>query len=358
MAAVEAAGGSVTEAPYSSLAADGSCSPTTAATSWRCGHPPESVVSRAARPRGSRRPPAHAGPAAPGPRSAWPGGARPRRGDRAAVVVERELDDAGGLEGTGGEVDTARRASPAGRRAAGARRRSISSSATSGRHRATSRAASASAVCTRPGAAAIGLADVGELAAAGRRTPPRTPPHPRARGTSPCLPATTASPASRAAALSSAGPPSPAGSPSAGQARPRRPTTGRAQAAERRGERPRRPLRRQPDHPVGRVVADDRVDREVGDDLAAQPRGAPPGQAGRGGKGRAHGRRGYAGRAVVPSLRWRHGRRPRVRRRHGAAGDGHPARRDHLAGRRARALGGAGPQRCREDHAAAGRGGG
>ena len=75
---------------------------------------------------------------------------------------------------------------PGGASRSGLRRRSISSSATSGRHRATSRAASASAVSTRaPPQAAVGLADVDELPRPGVVRVPERPPRPRVAAPAP-----------------------------------------------------------------------------------------------------------------------------------------------------------------------------
>ncbi len=48
-------------------------------------------------------------------------------------------------------------------------------------------------------------------------------------------------------------------------------------------------------HGMGGLVADDGVEQQVGHHLAAQPGGAPPGQAGGDGEVGAHGARGYAG---------------------------------------------------------------
>ena len=67
---------------------------------------------------------------------------------RSAVVGQRQLGDDLAAQAPGGELDAAR-GSAVGGVERGTRRRSISSSATSGRHRATSRAASALALSSR-----------------------------------------------------------------------------------------------------------------------------------------------------------------------------------------------------------------
>ena len=166
------------------------------------------------------------------------------------------------------------------------------------------RAAVSSSAAAQP---TVGLAHVGQLATLGRGAPSRSTAAPTRYGHQARprrRPPTTASPASSAAAVEA---------PRAAEARPGRPRPGRPRRSRwrpRRAAGPARPPgsppavdrrqaeRAQPGHGVGGVVADHGVEQQVGDHVAAQPRGAPPGQAGRGrqqgaGSGR-HGRRCYA----------------------------------------------------------------
>ena len=99
-------------------------------------------------------------------RQGLPPGVRLGGGDAAAVVLEREVDDRAAAGGQRGQAYGARAPCRAGTRSPRACRRAISSSATSGRQRATSRSASTSVVRTQGLAQRlVGLRRVGHLAA-------------------------------------------------------------------------------------------------------------------------------------------------------------------------------------------------
>ena len=138
-----------------------------------------SRLSPAARPPGSTRRPARAAPA----RSSGPSAARgastsyavsaPPSSSSARSTISRACSPRAARS-------TQRGGTPGGRGEPGRCRRFISRSATSGRHRATSRPASVVGGLEQRGPQrAVGLADVGQLAALGRQWRARSPP-PRA----------------------------------------------------------------------------------------------------------------------------------------------------------------------------------
>ena len=241
------------------------------------------AVSPAATPRASRRRRGRAG------RRGRAAAARPARGSISYAVSAPPSSSSARSTIASACSPRAARSTQRGGRARRARRRVgrcrrfISSSATSGRQRATSRSASASAALEQRGAQlAVGLADVGQLARARPGAHCQTTAAPDARpapGPSRRRSSTTASPASSAAALNAARAAepdrvarrraAPAPTPVAPRARsaPRPATSGAgavAEAARRRARRRRRRPRRA---------------RASGDHVAAQPGRAPPARA-------------------------------------------------------------------------------
>ena len=236
------------------------------------------------RPQGARgaarsRTPTRAPPSSSSARStissACSAAARPGRRSAAGTPsgrVDRRRGAAGSSAGRRPRAATGRRrGGPARRRSRAARARSVrSASPTSGSCRR-------SAGVRRPG-------DRGPDAL--RHQPDAR--HPTRR--------TTASPASSAAALNAARPAEP-DRVALDRAAPRPKPVAPARAQPARAPTTRVSVPSAPGQPgdgVGGVVAEHRVDQQVGDDVAAQPGGAPPREPARRGQAGGHGRRRYA----------------------------------------------------------------
>ena len=233
--AVEAAGGRVVDAPSSpTRAAVGSRSPTRPATCSGSSSATESGPQAAARPRASRRRPTRG--ARPAQRRQRLPAARRLGGRRGtAVVGEGQLGDGQGRAGARAARSTHRPGIPAGASRSGRVREVNNSSAELGPPaRDVERRERVGGLERRRRAAAVGLPDVGQLAARGRVRPPGDgSPRPSRHQGKTGSTQTTASPASSAAPFNSPVRPARAGHPRrAGRAPARR--TGARSASEQR----------------------------------------------------------------------------------------------------------------------------
>ena len=262
----------------------------------------EAVLARA-RPPASRPRPDRAGrprPAAGATRGAGSPGRRSARRRRPRARGRRSpAPGASGRPGrrTAPGVPGRRRQPRAGGGGSSARRRPR---VATGRRRG--RPAPSAACCSAQPEPAVGLTDVARAAAAPRRTPSTRRPRRPAAAPARSRRRRAASPASRAAALKSAGPPSPTGSPATGSASPTPSAPVARSSASARDQRHRALDPGQPGDHVGGVVGEDRVDHEVGDDVPAQPGGAPPGEARRDREHGMHGPSPYAPAGAPASL--------------------------------------------------------
>ena len=208
------------------------------------------------------------------------------RRHRGAVVLEGEADDLHRLQRPGRPAPRTAAARPAARAASAGAAGSSSRSATSGRHRATSRSASA---VGGPSSAARSVRSASPTSGSWRRSAGsacQLIDAPVLRGTRPrpVSATTTASPTSRASVLNAAGPPRPTGSPSAGNVAP-------IAVAPRRRSSP-RPSRRLsapelPGRPLSRCTASPSTTASTTRSVTAWPRSqAVPHQARRAASGR------------------------------------------------------------------------